>query len=125
MSRSWRDGFLSLFRLNGVRAVLRLVRCGLSPTEWGRRRAKARDRRLMKASGLVDEAWYRREYPDVAERGVDPFKDYLEPSHVSSRMPNPDFVPAEYAAVNYDVKASGFQPAVHWMLNGKREYMSR
>ena len=95
------------------------VRSILSPAAWRRLLARIRLRRRVRASGLVDAEWYRREYPEVAETGTDPVRDFL--AHVRSRVPNPDFVPDEYASANHDVKASGIPPAVHYVLHGMRE----
>lgn len=111
--------------LRAVLSVLRSVfrRGGLASlgTMLRRRRAQKRDERILRASGLVDGDWYRREYPDVAASAADPVQDFLRPPHPQLRMPNPDFVPAEYAAVNYDVKASGIPWALHYAHDGMRE----
>lgn len=99
----------------------RIIRFGFSPRAWKGLLAEVRTRRLVKASGLVDVEWYRREYPDVEERGGDPVGDFLAPPHLSRRMPCPDFVPEEYAALHFDVKASGIPWALHYVRDGMRE----
>lgn len=115
-------GFLrSLFRRDGLATVGKIFRYGFSPKAWLWLLANLRHRRLVKASGLVDEDWYRREYPEVAEKGIDPVHDFLTPPHDRLRLPNPDFVPGEYIAVNLDVKAGRMVPAVHYASNGIRE----
>ena len=115
-------GFLtSLFRRDGAATILKIFRYAFSPKAWRWLMKNLRDRRIVKGSGLVDEDWYRREYPDVAEKGVDPVQDFLTPPHSSMRLPNPDFVPGEYAVVNLDVKVSGMQPGIHYAANGIRE----
>lgn len=111
----------SLFRRDGLATVGKLFRYALSPKAWRWLLSGICHKRDLKAAGLVDEAWYRREYPDVAESGIDPVQDFLTLPHPLSRMPNPDFVPREYAAVNLDVKASGMIPGVHYARNGVRE----
>lgn len=121
MFRSFRELLAASFRRDGVGALVKIVRHGLSPAAWRRFAREARFRRSFAESGLVDAGWYRREYPEVAEQGLDPVEDFLAPEHVRSRMPNPDFVPDEYAAANYDVKASGMPPALHYILHGMRE----
>ena len=121
MIRAFCNFFLSLFRRDGLATVGKVARYAFSPEAWRWLFSSIRDRRILKASGLVDEAWYRREYPDVADKGIDPVQDFLTPPHPWVRMPNPDFVPGEYGAVNLDVKASGMHPGVHYARNGIRE----
>ena len=111
----------SLFRRDGLAAAGKLLRYAFSPKAWRWLLSGIRYKRDLKAAGLVDEAWYRREYPDVAESGIDPVQDFLAPSRSLLRLPNPDFVPGEYAALNFDVKKSGLPPAVHYARDGMRE----
>lgn len=113
--------FSSLFRRDGLATVGKIFFYALSPRAWCWLFKNLRYRRIVKAAGLVDESWYRREYPEVAEKGIDPVQDFLMPPHPWTRMPNPDFVPGEYAAVNYDVKACGVLWAVHYAKDGMRE----
>ena len=121
MIRAFGHFILSLFRRDGLAAVGKVFRHAFSPKAWRRLFSGIRDKRTLKASGLVDEDWYRREYPDVAERGIDPVQDFLTPPHPRTRLPNPDFVPGEYAAVNLDVKAGGMDAALHYAKYGIRE----
>lgn len=121
MLRSLVQLFTSLFRRDGFAMVCKAVRYGLSPKAWRWLLTNARNRSIVRESGLVDEEWYRREYPEVAEKGLDPVQDFLTAPHDQLRLPNPDFVPKEYLAVNLDVKASGMIPAVHYVTNGMRE----
>ena len=111
----------SVFKRDGLSAVAKCVRLGFSREAWCWFFDKAANRRALKKSGLFDVEWYMREYPDVAARGVDPVQDYLTPPHPCVRLPNPDFVPSEYAVVNLDVKASDTLPAVHYAKHGIRE----
>ena len=111
----------SLFRRDGLATIGKLFRYAFSPRAWRWLLAGIRNKRLLKSSGLFDEAWYRREYPDVVEKGIDPVQDYLTPPHPWLRLPNPDFVPREYAAMNFDVKACGIPWAVHYAKDGMRE----
>lgn len=113
--------FSSLFRRDGLATVGKIFFYALSPRAWCWLFKSLRYRRIVKAAGLVDESWYRREYPEVAEKGIDPVQDFLMPPHPWTRMPNPDFVPGEYAAVNYDVKECGVLWAVHYAKDGMRE----
>lgn len=121
MFRSFVPFLSSLFRRDGLDTIRKIGRYAFSRKAWSWLRTNIRNKQDLKASGLVDEAWYRREYPDVAESGIDPVQDFLTPPHPWIRMPNPDFVPREYAAVNFDVKASGLPWAVHYARDGMRE----
>ncbi len=118
---SWMAGLATIFRRDGLSAVGKVVRYGFSPKAWRWFRKNLEYRRIVKKSGLVDEEWYRREYPEVAERGLDPVQDFLTPPHDRQRLPNPDFVPSEYAAANFDVKVCGLPWAVHYAKDGMRE----
>ena len=119
--RSFRDFLVSLFRVNGLSTIGKIARHGFSVRAWKWMLSGIRAKRIVKASGLVDEDWYRREYPEVGDRGIDPLQDFLTQPDPRRRMPNPDFVPAEYAAVNFDVKASGIPWALHYARDGMRE----
>ena len=111
----------SAFRRDGVAALLKCIRYGLSPTAWRWFFTNAANRRVLEESGLFDKDWYLREYSEVALQGMDPIQDYLTPPHPWTRLPNPDFIPSEYAAVNLDVKASNILPAVHYAQHDIRE----
>lgn len=111
----------TLARRDGLAMIGKVVRYGFSPKAWRWFLNNLEYRRIVKKSGLVDEAWYRREYPDVMDRGLDPVQDFLTPPHDQLRLPNPDFVPAEYAAANFDVKVCGLPWAVHYARDGMRE----
>jgi GT2 family glycosyltransferase/glycosyltransferase involved in cell wall biosynthesis len=52
--------------------------------------------RLLRASGLFDEAFYLAENSDVAENGMDPIRHYLLCGDKEGRMPNPFFDPSHY-----------------------------
>ena len=85
----------SLVRRDGLATAGKALRYAFSPKAWRWLRKQARERRLAEESGVVDRDWYRREYPEVAEKGIDPVQDFLDPEHVSTRIPNPDFDPRE------------------------------
>lgn len=121
MFRTLKEFFTSLFRRDGIATVGKIARYAFSPAAWKWLLANLHYRRAVRASGLVDEEWYRREYPEVAERGIDPVQDFLTPPHPWLRLPNPDFVPREYATMNFDVKACGLPWAVHYAKDGMRE----
>jgi hypothetical protein len=51
----------------------------------------------IRASGLFDEEWYLRTYPEVARSGRDPILDYLENGAAAGRNPSPLFDTLFYA----------------------------
>ena len=53
--------------------------------------------RLIRESGLFDEAWYLAQNPDVAASGEDPIVHYLRRGAQESRDPSPLFDTAYYA----------------------------
>ena len=55
------------------------------------------DARLIQKSGLFDEGWYRRTYPDVEASGLDPIEHYLSIGAVEGRNPGPLFHTSYYA----------------------------
>jgi hypothetical protein len=59
--------------------------------------ALAEDVALVRASGLFDEDWYLRRYPDVALAHVDPIVHYLTLGAAQGRDPSPLFQTEYYA----------------------------
>lgn len=45
---------------------------------------------LVRATGLLDEEWYARQYGDVAARGIDPVRHFIIYGAREGRFPNPD-----------------------------------
>jgi len=50
----------------------------------------------VRASGLLQEEWYRRENPDAARSGMDPAEHYVRYGEKNNRRPNPYFEPDWY-----------------------------
>lgn len=69
--------------------------------------------RLLRASGLFDEAWYLETYPDVRENGIDPVEHYLRHGAGENRDPGPGFSTAAYRARHPEVDAAGTNPLLH------------
>lgn len=61
-------------------------------------RPSAEEIATFKASGTFDEAWYVREYPDVAKSAMDPAEHYLWLGRRLGRRSAPAFKPADYSA---------------------------
>lgn len=94
---------------------------GRPPRSGGEDGVSAAARRLLAASGLFDEAFYRRSYPEAAEDRFGPLHDYLRRGWRRGRRPNPFFDPTFYLARNPDVRASGQEPLGHFIRFGADE----
>ena len=83
----------------------------------------------VRASGLVDEAWYRDRYPEVAHSGCDPVEHqlgYLGPQGLgwgglSGQDPNPWFDGQWYRARYGDALAPGHTPLLDYLRADPRE----
>ena len=111
-SRKWRyaDNACKLYgrarRLAG--ALIRTARAisPLSRTSW----SVWRNSKILENSGLFDQAWYAKQYKDVAEAGVSPLHHYLTHGVAECRNPNPVFQTNWYLAQNPDVAQKGANP---------------
>lgn len=81
----------------------------------------AQDVARIKDSGLFDEEWYVRTYPDVAILNMDPVEHYLWLGARLNRDPSPHFSTSGYLEVNPDVRDAGANPLAHYAKNGQRE----
>lgn len=97
----------------------------LSRGMFGRSRASKREldaqAEKIRTSGLFDEAWYLRTYPDVAQAGQDPIEHYLQFGVAEGRNPGPRFDTSWYLQSYPDIGAAGFNPLLHYIEHGKAE----
>ncbi|MBA1445492.1 MAG: hypothetical protein M3H12_16345 [Chromatiales bacterium] len=77
--------------------------------------------KLLKDSGLFDEAWYLAEYPDVTEAGIDPVQHYLRYGASEGRNPSSKFDTVFYLTTNPDIAQAGINPLVHYFRYGREE----
>lgn len=77
--------------------------------------------RALAKSGLVDAAWYLREYPDAAKSGRAPAEHYVEEGYARGYRPNPFFDTRWYLERYEDVRRSGKNPLLHYLQYGARE----
>ena len=75
----------------------------------------------VQASGLFDEAWYLKRFPDVATLGMGAAEHYLWIGARLSRNPSPGFDGNAYLAANEDVAECGVNPLLHYVRHGKQE----
>jgi hypothetical protein len=77
------------------------------------RQVRRRALKLIRASGLFDEAWYLAENPDVAQSGIDPARHYLLHGWLEGRNPSPLFDGQEYLSRHPELFAARVNPLVH------------
>lgn len=78
-----------------------------------------RDYEIIKRSHLFDEAWYSKEY--LEGKPSDSIKHYLDIGYEKNYNPTPHFNTAWYLENNPDVKKSGMNPFVHFIMHGRKE----
>jgi hypothetical protein len=109
-SRSWR--------------ITRPVRWASSLFQQGSTRRDIgleRDRDLVRASGLFDDAWYLALNSDVLATGADPIEHYLVHGAAEGRDPSGEFQTRFYLRAYPDVANAGVNPLVHYILHGAAE----
>ncbi len=87
---------------------IRRVRMGMS-----------RDAQTIRATGLFDDEFYLRSYPDVAADEVDPLLHYLMYGASEGRWPNPAFDPDFYARQAATLRR-GENPLLHYIATGRQ-----
>ncbi len=73
----------------------------------------------LKASRLVDGAWYAQSYPDSA--GSDPEAHFLDHGWKLGHQPNPYFATEWYLRQHPDVVRTGANPLLHYLRRGEAE----
>lgn len=74
----------------------------------------------FKESGLFDQQWYLKKYPEVAQAGIDPLEHYASRGVHENRMPNQYFDPHWYLSHYPDVQKAGVNPFIHYTMYGSR-----
>lgn len=77
--------------------------------------------KIIRQSGLFDEAYYLISNPDVKASGIDPLKHYLLFGGIEGRNPSRRFDANFYLKYYPDVSKANFNPLLHYMLYGKNE----
>lgn len=86
-----------------------------------RRSADAKHAKLIRASELFDEAWYREQNPDVSDARVDAALHYVRHGGREGRNPGPSFDTQAYLTTYPDVAAGDLNAAIHYLLHGRAE----
>ena len=77
--------------------------------------------KLVEQSGLFESRWYRDQYPDVADTGMEPIEHYLRYGAAEGRDPGPNFNTKWYLDTYSDIAEAGVNPLVHYIKVGKQE----
>ena len=72
-------------------------------------------------SGLFDEQYYLRKYPDVQQANMNPIEHYLLHGWEEGRNPSTRFNSNAYLSDNPDVASAGICPLVHYIDYGMAE----
>lgn len=98
----------SWFLLNAPLALLRRVPVlGLPIERWEARR--------VRASGLLDESWYRRQRPEA----VDPALDFVRRGARQGARPHPLFDPRDYLTRRRFLRVARINPVLHYATFGR------
>lgn len=72
------------------------------------------DVEYIKKSGLFDEDFYKKEYPDIEQSGIDPISHYVLHGHLENRNPAVFFSTKIYKD---SVSIDGENPFIHYLKN--------
>lgn len=75
----------------------------------------------IRTSALFDADWYRREYPDVGQVGIDPAEHYLRVGADLLRDPGAGFSTRYYLELHQDVASAGLNALFHFEAYGRQE----
>ena len=76
---------------------------------------------LLRSSGLIDEAFYLANNPDVAAAQIDPVQHYAESGFLEGRLPSPTFNVSLYVTAHPDLQRLKINPLYHWLTIGQYE----
>jgi lipopolysaccharide biosynthesis protein len=80
--------------------------------------------RVIKGSGLFDEAYYRETYPDIAASGIDPVEHWVGYGFQEGKDPSPSFSTRYYNRVMRAPPYSNIDPLLHYILEGRAQGLS-
>jgi hypothetical protein len=121
-SQRQRDGlrnayFANIRRNSRRRDFLRRLLV-LSPArKWLDRRRVRQQQRFIARTGLFDEAWYLRRYPEAAAEDRDPILHYLEIGASLGCDPRQDFHTTAFCAENPKASLKGMNPFIFYLIS--------
>lgn len=80
-----------------------------------------KENRLVKESGLFDENFYSRFFPELQKEKIDPVSHYLEIGYKDGVCPSAQFDSAWYLSAYPDVCTIGVNPLLHYLRRGRKE----
>jgi hypothetical protein len=80
-------------------------------------RSQRRTERELLQSGLFDEKWYQRQYPDAATSGRSPAEHYLAEGYLRGYRPNQLFDPRWYLEHDEEARRAGVNPVLHYLTH--------
>jgi hypothetical protein len=109
---SWSGVLRALARKINLPNEIRLIR-----EARVERKRLSREVDLIRQAGAFDEAWYLKQYPDVARAGHSPLLHYLRYGWEEGRDPSPNFSTTFYIQNYPDV--GEINPLVHYVKVGR------
>ena len=76
---------------------------------------------IIKESSLFNESYYKANYLDVKNTGIDPLRHYISHGVKEGRNPNSTFDTDYYLNKYKDVKNSNINPLLHYIQHGEQE----
>ncbi len=70
---------------------------------------------IIRKSGLFDEKYYLRQYPDVSNAGIDPIWHYVTNGWKEGRDPSATFSTDGYFSNDPEIAESDTNPLIHWI----------
>lgn len=87
----------------------------LEPAQFGE------EERVVRQSGLVDEPWYLKKYPDIAEANIDPMLHFCAHGWKEGRQPNFYFDAHWYCGTYPHFSTKGRNPLFDYVTRGEKE----
>ncbi|MFZ2096347.1 MAG: glycosyltransferase [Anaerolineales bacterium] len=75
----------------------------------------------IKRSGLFDEYYYLKTYPDCRRSDIDPISHFIKYGYKEGRNPSASFDTNFYLQTNPDVSTAKINPLIHYLRFGQKE----
>ncbi len=104
-----------------LRSQLKTAKNGFYKNSRVQRRLVKKQTELIKSTGLFDEQWYLKSYPDLTVSNQEPLVHYLLHGAGEGRNPSSEFNTLNYLIAYPDVADEGMNPLVHFIKFGQYE----